>query len=355
MTSWFRQIGFREFLDPVEEGGRGPIAVGSLDLGALMRLGIPVLNSFGDMLLPPDAGMSVEDIPDVEVWTKGLLPNRGAIFRTKNGFQIVQRQTLPGGTPLAALGLGAGGLFSARAVAPVERMAAPAVDSMDDLRNIGMAIHEFHATHEAFPASHSMDRDGKPLLSWRVHILPYLGEQALYEQFHLDEPWDSEHNMALIDQMPSQFLFPMLDLETGKTVYLASSGEGSLFVAPQQASDEAPKGIGMAAILDGTSNTIMVVEAPQEQAVFWTEPSDFHWQSHESISEILQGDGSENENFVVGEGDEIQRVPRETSSEFLVLMADASVRRILPGVDEEVLQSLFSINDGTVPDRSNIE
>ena len=49
------------------------------------------------------------------------------------------------------------------------------------------------------------DKDGKPLLSWRVLMLPYLEQDALYKEFHLDEPWDSDHNKKLLEKMPPLF------------------------------------------------------------------------------------------------------------------------------------------------------
>ena len=58
------------------------------------------------------------------------------------------------------------------------------------------------------PAASSYDPEGKPLLSWRVYVLPHMEQQALFNQFHLDEPWDSEHNRKLIDQMPELFADP---------------------------------------------------------------------------------------------------------------------------------------------------
>src|SRR5439155_8430347 len=76
------------------------------------------------------------------------------------------------------------------------RAAAGRNQSMNNLKQIALAFHNYLDVNKAFPASTS--KDGKPLLSWRVHILPYLEQDGLYKQFKLDEPWDSEHNKALI-------------------------------------------------------------------------------------------------------------------------------------------------------------
>ena len=61
----------------------------------------------------------------------------------------------------------------------------------NNLKQIGLAMHNFHDSYGGFPAAYSTDKNGKPLLSWRVHILPFVEGQALYRQFKLDEPWDS--------------------------------------------------------------------------------------------------------------------------------------------------------------------
>ena len=61
-------------------------------------------------------------------------------------------------------------------------------------------MHVHHDAKQSFPPAYTADKDGKPLLSWRVLILPYVEQNELYKQFHLDEPWDSEHNKPLIAQ-----------------------------------------------------------------------------------------------------------------------------------------------------------
>src|SRR5258708_31104133 len=99
------------------------------------------------------------------------------------------------------------------------------------------------------------DKSGKPLLSWRVAILPYIMQEDLYEQSRRDEPWDSENNKKLIDKMPSQF--DSLDSEASKkyeTFFQGFVGKGSVF-------EEGAVLRYPASITDGTSNTILFVEA----------------------------------------------------------------------------------------------
>ena len=107
-------------------------------------------------------------------------------------------------------------------------------------------------------------------MSWRVLILPYLEQEALFKEFHLDEPWDSEHNRALIAKMPKVYRCPMEDegvARDGKTRYIAPRGQGTLFRGAEP--------VKLNEITDGTSNTIMFIEASDDHAATWTKPDDW--------------------------------------------------------------------------------
>jgi RNA polymerase sigma factor (sigma-70 family) len=152
-------------------------------------------------------------------------------------------------------------------------------ENADNLKLIGLAMHNFAFRHDgAFPAA-AIRKDGKPLLSWRVAILPYLdqGGDALYNKFHLDEPWDSPHNKPLLDLMPAVYA-PVSN--TGKlghsTHYQVFAGPGALF-----RSDEGTK---IADIKDGTSMTILVVEAAKP--VPWTKPEDLPFDAEKPLPEL---------------------------------------------------------------------
>ncbi len=135
------------------------------------------------------------------------------------------------------------------------------------MKQIGLALHNYHDVYKTFPPAYTTDEDGKPLLSWRVLILPYLEEGPLYDQFHLDEPWDSEHNKRLIPLMPQAYRPPDSKAEPGRTNYLGVDGKQGIF--------SGDKPTGFVDIRDGSSNTIMVVEAGDPAAVIWTKPDDF--------------------------------------------------------------------------------
>jgi prepilin-type processing-associated H-X9-DG protein len=143
-------------------------------------------------------------------------------------------------------------------------------DCVRNLLMIGLAMHNYHSKHNAFPAAYIADKAGKPLLSWRVLVLPFLDQQALYDEFHLDEPWDGPHNKPLIDRMPAVYACPSelgKKLEPGKTTYLTPRGPRTIF--PGAA------GVKIKQITDGTSNTIMILDVPADHAVIWTKPDDY--------------------------------------------------------------------------------
>ncbi|MEZ6135237.1 MAG: DUF1559 domain-containing protein [Pirellulaceae bacterium] len=139
---------------------------------------------------------------------------------------------------------------------------------MNSMKQIGLALHNYADVHKSFPPQCLVAADGQRLLSWRVLILPYLDQSALYDQFHLDEPWDSPHNLKLAETIPAPYL-TQRNAEGGpqKTQMLAVLTKDSAFGRPG-------KPLYFTDILDGTVNTIWFVEAPQDQAVVWTKPDD---------------------------------------------------------------------------------
>lgn len=147
------------------------------------------------------------------------------------------------------------------------RGAARRSRSTNSLKQIALAMHNYHDAHKSFPPPASHSPDGKPLLSWRVHILPFLDQTQLYQQFHLNEPWDSPHNRTLIEKMPPFYHSDGSKLkEKGRTNYVVSVGPQTVFSGRQ--------GTPIKDITDGTSNTIMVVECDDPHAPVWTKPDD---------------------------------------------------------------------------------
>ena len=106
--------------------------------------------------------------------------------------------------------------------------------SSNNLKQIGVALHNYHGVYKTLPPP-AKTADGKPLLSWRVLILPFLeDDDNLYAQFKLDEPWDSPHNIKLLTKMPEVYAHPA-DPEAAKkglTYYQVFVGEPGGFPTP---------------------------------------------------------------------------------------------------------------------------
>lgn len=199
------------------------------------------------------------------------------------------------------------------------RGAAEQTQSSNNLKQIALAMHMYHDEHKCFPAQASCGPDGTKLLSWRVHLLPYLDQDALYRQFHLNEPWDSAHNRTLIAKLPSVFVSPRAPRNLaakGLTTYLVPVGEKTVFAGRE--------GTPLAQITDGTSNTILFVEAAPSAAVIWTRPDD------------LAVDRQTPRKGLTG----------QPANGFLAAFCDGSVRFLADSVEPETLRRLFQMNDG---------
>jgi hypothetical protein len=153
------------------------------------------------------------------------------------------------------------------AVAASSAMGARRAMSINNLKQIALAALNYAEANGAYPAAFIADKTtGKPLLSWRVAILPYVEQDALYNQFHLDEPWDSDNNKKLIARMPTLYRSSNGATAPGKTRYLTVRSKDGVFPSKD--------GVRLADVPDGLSNTLLVVEADESHAVTWTRPDD---------------------------------------------------------------------------------
>jgi hypothetical protein len=188
----------------------------------------------------------------------------------------------------------------------------------NDLKQIALAMHNYHDVHRRFPAQANYDPKGGPLLSWRVLILEYVEEANLYHEFHLNEPWDSEHNKKLIGRIPHLYRSPEVPQKNfGKTTFLGVAGKHAFF--------HGAVGTSIREITDGTSTTLMVVETPPSQAVIWTKPDDFDVDSGILHDRLFQG--------------------RDV---FGAAVCDGSAQLLSKAISEKTLHALFTINGGEI-------
>jgi hypothetical protein len=191
------------------------------------------------------------------------------------------------------------------------------------LHAIGIAMLNFEDKLHQYPDRAIRDKNGKPLLSWRVAILPELEEMDLYRQFHLDEPWDSFHNRQLIEKMPdiyrSQDSPPAL---AGRTRFLVPVGESTSFPPD--------RGTALKEFTDGVSKTILVVEADPDHAVIWTKPDDLEVDLDNPLRGLTAG-----------------------KDLFQAVFGDAHVETLSASMKPKALRAMFTRNAGDTPDDAN--
>jgi hypothetical protein len=190
------------------------------------------------------------------------------------------------------------------------------------MRQLVLGMHNYSDSHggqlpEAYPDPKRVPAGSK--LSWRVQLLPYLGQDNLYRQFHHNEPWDSAHNKTLLTQMPKVFAHPRHP-ETeaqGLTYYRVFTGPQTPF--PLGGPVRFPAGF-----TDGTSNTILIVEAADP--VPWTKPDELAYDPQKPLPKL---GGHFRSGTVVG-------------------MADSMSRVVGPGVSERTLRAAITPAGGEV-------
>jgi len=200
---------------------------------------------------------------------------------------------------------------------PVVTAARKKIDRRNNLKQIGLALHNYYDVHQSLPPAVFRDEQGKALYSWRVAILPFLEQSALYDQFHLDEPWDSAHNKPLSDTVLEVYG------ADNTTRLLAFVGPGTVFEQHR-----AKTGLGLSSVTDGTSNTVMFVQAGPDKAVPWAKPVDIAYD---------------------GESDPIPLLGNVPDGELWTVFVDSSLHNIDLKSAGERLKFAILRNDGEVP------
>jgi prepilin-type processing-associated H-X9-DG protein len=209
------------------------------------------------------------------------------------------------------------------------REAARRADCIMLLKVIGLAMHNYHDQHGCFPPAYFADKEGQPMHSWRVLVLPYMEAEQLYDEYSFDEPWDSPNNLALARNVPSGMVaFPSTYLCPSESEADPMHATYLMLVGPGAFSD-GPHGRTIEGITDGSSNTIMIAERSRS-GIHWMEPRDLN-----------VGEMSYRINDPAGYG---IRSPHPGLAN--ALFADGTVHSITEDIDPEVLKALITINAG---------
>ncbi len=283
----------------------------------------PVLLASLNMVIASQAGgkpafslkIDPSKVPTAPEISQRLFPSTMAVSLDREGLKVVSRESIPS-VSVAGGGVALGLLLPAVQAA---REAARRSQCVNNLKQIGLALHNYHSASDGFPAAAITSKDGRPLLSWRVAILPYIEQNALYNEFKLDEAWDSPHNKALISKMPNTYLCPSRNkVEPFTTTYLTFVGGGALF--------NLNKPTSIRDVTDGTSNTMAVVESGK--AIPWTKPDDITFDPNAPPS--LLG------------------VSANHTGGFNVLMTDGSVRFIKLTINPITFRALITRAGGEI-------
>ena len=181
----------------------------------------------GQTAAEPPLRLEPDMIPAPDAVNRLLFPSSTALVVDRQGATLIHREAFPSLTSPASAGV-----IVALCLPAIQsaREAARRSQCVNNLKMIALAMHNYHSTNNAFPRPAITDAKGKPLLSWRVAILPFIDQQALYNRFKLDEPWDSPHNKELLKEMPATYLCPTRgNADPSTTTYRVPTGNGALF------------------------------------------------------------------------------------------------------------------------------
>jgi hypothetical protein len=211
------------------------------------------------------------------------------------------------------------------------REAARRMSCMGHMKQIALALHNYHDTYDCFPPAYLTDKDGRPMHSWRVLILPFLEQQELYEKYDMSQPWDGPNNRKLAKYMPATYACPSHPRQSGqsnRTSYVAVVGDGTAW--PHARTTE------YYGFPDGLSHTIMVLEGDHD--VPWMEPRDL---TLDAAVALL----SEPPRFSSG----AHRYENFFFVEFVgrnVALADGAVQFLYQSLDRDIATQLLVRDDG---------
>jgi hypothetical protein len=214
----------------------------------------------------------------------------------------------------------------------------PSGESRYVLRNLALALHNYHDAYKRLPPAVVTDKQGKPLYSWRVLLLPFLEQKRLYQQFRLDEPWDREHNKQFLKETPRCYR-PLWGTNDGPglTRYQVFVGPGTPFEKPGLT-------LKPADFPDGLDKTLLVVEGGKP--VPWSKPEELVYDPKGPLPS-LGGVFQQPVHFLC--------YPVEWRPGFNAAFADANARFIRADLDEAVLRALVTRNGGEEVDVSSLE
>jgi hypothetical protein len=304
------------------DGSRMPAALVYQDTPQLMRsvypwvqIGVQVLSG---QLRRQGIDINATALPSLETIVKHLRPTISTMSHRDDGFYFQSTGSMPGGGSSVGMAPFVAGLLLP--AVHKAREAAHVAQESNNMKQLTLAALNYESAHGVYPADIYSD-DGKPLLSWRVQLVPFLEVANANLDFHKDEPWDSEHNRQFLAQMPEVFKTPD-DGRAGMTRYLGLKGPGTIFGAKQ--------GVKIREITDGTSNTVLFVQVPPERAVEWTRPADLDYKPETPLAGLAS-----------------------PQNMFLAALCDGSVQRLSLALSDGAMRALATYAGDEPVDRQS--
>ncbi|MEZ6046073.1 MAG: DUF1559 domain-containing protein [Planctomycetaceae bacterium] len=221
----------------------------------------------------------------------------------------------------------------------LSRRAATQSETRNRMKMLGLAFHNYHDIHQCFPPGVIYGPDGKPWHSWRTLLLPYLEKQNLYEMYDFTQPWDSEDNIALLNQIGDVYQNLVYEnADTSYTHFAAVVGKKAALIDAEfdgtTSGFEASlnRGFGLRDMLDGTSNTLLMGTVSPEAKIYWSEPRDLFINSR--VAALDEEGGFSTINYGNGES-------------LMALFCDGSIQTFTKDrLDKTLLEKLVTASGG---------
>lgn len=196
------------------------------------------------------------------------------------------------------------------------RESARRMQCQGQMKQIGLAMHNYHAAYDSLPPAFTVDENGQPLHSWRTLLLPFMEEQALYQSIDLSKPWDDPVNQSARDTLVPTYSCPSSPIT--ETPYVAIVDVNGIMTGATP--------VSFRDVADGLTNTVLLVEVGQDSSVPWMSPLDIDADAF--LNPTLNGQSSSHP----GGGH--------------ILMADGAVKFFVDSATQTVRKELLSRNDG---------
>ena len=237
------------------------------------------------------------------------------------------------GVPIAVAVLGLLALGLIPAIGPPQ-MPSPPHWCENNLKQIGLALHNYHSDYGCFPPAYVADADGRPMHSWRVLILPYIEELTLYQEYDFSEPWDGANNRKLIASKPEIYGCP-----GGYPGAMPGAAASYVAVVGPETAWPGAEPTRLDDVRDGAAETILVVETVAP-IVNWMEPKDL---SFEDAAQAINAKPGPSISSRHGRQPGVFE-PDEPGA--WVMMTDGSVHFLTEDFAPETVRALLTVDGG---------